>query len=244
VKLTESVALVTGSNRGLGMAFAERLIARGIKKIYVTARDASLLENLVKLNPNSVCPITLDITQQRHIEDVLSRATDVTLLINNAGCNRNAALLGVAGIENAREEMETNYFGTLSMCRAFAPVLKNNGGGTIVNILSILSLVNLPASGSFSVSKAAAYSMNQGVRAELSGQNTSVVGVMPGSIDTDMARDFEGPKDKPVDVVDAVLQAIEDGIEDVYPGEMAQAVYQGHRQDAKAIEKEFAVFVS
>ena len=139
--------------------------------------------------------------------------------------------------------METNYFGTLSMCRAFAPVLKNNGGGTIVNVLSILSLVNLPASGSYSVSKAAAYSMNQGIRAELSSQKTTVIGVMPGAVDTDMAKAFEGPKEKPLDVADAALQAVEDALEDVYPGEMAQAVSQGLAQDSKAVEREFSAYI-
>jgi NAD(P)-dependent dehydrogenase (short-subunit alcohol dehydrogenase family) len=239
MKLDGVVALVTGSNRGIGMAFVERLIARGAKKIYVAARDASSVSSLVSANPGVVLPLTLDITDQDQVTSAAQQAEDVTLLINNAGANSNTALIAIDGLDNARREMETNYFGTLSMCRAFAPVLKNNGGGTIVNVLSILSLVNLPASGS----KAAAYSMNQGIRAELSSQKITVIGVMPGAVDTDMAKAFEGPKEKPLDVADAALQAVEDALEDVYPGEMAQAVSQGLAQDSKAVEREFSAYI-
>jgi NAD(P)-dependent dehydrogenase (short-subunit alcohol dehydrogenase family) len=225
---------VTGANRGIGLAFVECLIAHGVKKIYVGVRDLSSANSLVSLYPGLVHPIALDITNQLQIDAAVNEANDITLLINNAGANSNTALVAVDGLNNARDEMETNYFGTLSMCRAFAPILKSNGGGTIVNILSILSLVNLPASGSYSVSKAAAYSMNQGVRAELASQQTKVIGVMPGAVDTDMAKEFEGPKEKPLDIAEAAIKAVEDGVEDVFPGDMAQAVSQGHAQDAKA----------
>jgi len=243
MQIDNATALVTGANRGIGLAFVKCLITRGVKKIYVGVRDVSLANSLVSLHSGLVHPITLDITNQNQIDAAVNEANDITLLINNAGANSNTALVAVDGLDNARSEMETNYFGTLSMCRAFAPVLKNNGGGTIVNVLSILSLVNLPASGSYSVSKAAAYSMNQGVRAELASQKTNVIGVMPGAVDTDMAKDFEGPKEKPLDIAQAAVRAIEDGVEDVFPGDMAQAVSQGHAQDAKAVEKEFSVYV-
>ena len=138
---------------------------------------------------------------------------------------------------------KTNYFGTLSMCRAFAPILKRNGGGAIVNMLSILARVSLPAYGSLCASKAASLSMTQGVRAELAKQRTLVVGVMPGAVDTDMERDFEGPKEHPADVANASLQAVEDGVEDAYPGGMAQGVSQGLAADPKALEKEFAAYL-
>jgi len=164
-------------------------------------------------------------------------------LINNAGANGNTSMISISDTENARREMEVNYFGTMAMCRAFAPTLKANGGGAIVNVLSILSKVNLPASGSYSASKAAAYSMTQGVRAELAAQNTLVVGVMPGAVDTDMAKDFQGPKENPIDVANESLQGVEDGIEDVYPGGMAQGVNAGLGQDPKAVEKEFAGYL-
>lgn len=243
MKIKNAVALVTGANRGIGSAFVECLISRGVKKIYAGVRDLSFVDSLVNVHPDLVHPIILDITIQNQIEAAVKEANDVTLLINNAGTNSNTALVAVDDLDKARGEMETNYFGTLSMCRTFAPILKNNGGGTIINMLSILSLVNLPASGSYSVSKAAAYSMNQGVRAELASQQTTVIGVMPGAVDTDMAKEFEGPKEKPLDVAEAAIKAVEDGVEDVFPGDMAQAVIQGHAQDPKAVEKEFSAYV-
>jgi NAD(P)-dependent dehydrogenase (short-subunit alcohol dehydrogenase family) len=139
--------------------------------------------------------------------------------------------------------MDTNYLGTLAMCRAFAPVLKRNGGGAIVNMLSILSRVSMPAYGSLCASKAAALSMTQGVRAELAKQHTLVVGVMPGAVDTDMARGYQGPKDPPLEVANAALDAVEKGLEDVYPGGMAQGVSAGLAKDPKAVEKEFAQYL-
>ncbi len=165
------------------------------------------------------------------------------MLINNAGVNGNSALISANDLASARDELDVNYFGTLAMCRAFAPVLKKNGGGAIINILSILSRVNLPACGSYCVSKSAALSMTQGVRAELAGQKTLVVGVMPGAVDTDMAKSFEGPKENPNDVANASLDAVEQGTEDVYPGGMAQGVSQGLAGDPKAVEKEFAAYL-
>jgi short-subunit dehydrogenase len=129
------------------------------------------------------------------------------------------------------------------MCRAFAPVLKANGGGAIVSMLSILSRVSLPAMGSLCASKAAALSLCHGVRAELAQQGTFVVGVMPGAVDTDMAKDFPGPKENPDDIAKAALQAVEQGIEEIYPGGMAQGVSAGLAKDPKAVEKEFAAYL-
>jgi short-subunit dehydrogenase len=167
----------------------------------------------------------------------------VTLLINNAGINRSCALLAAPDLQAARAEMETNYFGTLAMCRAFAPVLKANGGGAIVNMLSILGRVNLPLMGSLCASKAAGLSLTQGVRAELAKQGTTVIAVMPGAVDTDMSRDFPPPKMPPREVADAALAALERGHEDVYPGDMAQGVSQGLAADPKAVEKQFAAYL-
>ncbi|MEO8157729.1 MAG: SDR family oxidoreductase [Betaproteobacteria bacterium] len=243
MKVAGAVALVTGSNRGIGRAFIDALIRRGAKKVYATARDASILADLGAKYGDKVHILSLDITRPAQVAAAVSMAGDVTLLINNAGINRHQALVAAAALDSAREEIDTNYFGTLSMCRAFAPVLHRNGGGTIVNMLSILSRVSLPADGSLCASKAAALSMTQGVRAELSKQHTRVIGVMPGAVDTDMARDFQGPKDAPIDIANAALDAVESGTEDVYPGGMAQGVAAGLKADPKAVEKEFAAYL-
>src|SRR6185436_9781933 len=157
--------------------------------------------------------------------------------------NFNTPLVGIGALANARTEIETNYFGTLAMCRAFAPILKANGGGTIVNMLSILARVNLPLMGSLCASKAAALSMTQGVRAELKAQGTKVIGVMPGAVETRMTEMLPPPKMNPADVAAAALKAIEDGTEDIYPGDMAQVVVAGLAQDAKAVELQFSAYL-
>ena len=243
MKIAGTVALVTGSNRGIGRAYVDALIQRGAAKVYITARDPSKLADLAAKYGKKVSVLALDITKPAQVATAASMAGDVTLLVNNAGINRQKALIAAAALDSAREEMDTNYFGTLSMCRAFASLLKRNGGGAIVNMLSILSRVSMPAIGSLCASKAAALSMTQGVRAELAKQQTLVVGVMPGAVDTDMARDFQGPKDAPIDVANAALDAVEAGAEDVYPGGMAQGVAAGLKANAKAVEKEFSAYL-
>jgi NAD(P)-dependent dehydrogenase (short-subunit alcohol dehydrogenase family) len=238
-----SVALVTGSNRGIGRAFVEALIARGAKRIYATARDPAKLKDLEKAYPDQIHVLALDITKPAQVAAAASQAGDVNLLINNAGINRKKGLIASAVLDDARDEMDTNYFGTLNVSRAFAPVLKHNGGGVMVNMLSILARVSLPAYGSLCASKAAGLLATQGMRAELAKQHTRVIAVMPGAVDTDMERDFEGPKEKPEDVANASLQAVEDGGDEIYPGSMAEGVSQGLSIDSKAIEKEFSAYL-
>ena len=129
------------------------------------------------------------------------------------------------------------------MCRSFAPVLRSNGGGCIVNMLSVLSRVTLPLMGSLCASKAATLRLTQGVRAELAAQNTTVLAVMPGAVDTQMTKDFPPPKMPPKEVAKAVMEAIEAGTEDIYPGDMASGLSQGLTHDPKAVEKELAAFL-
>lgn len=243
MKIHGAVALVTGSNRGIGRAFVEALIARGAKKVYATARDPAKLKDLENAYPDKIHVLALDINKPAQVAAAASQAGDVNLLINNAGINRKKGLIASAVLDDARDEMDTNYFGTISVSRAFAPILKHNGGGAVVNMLSILARVSLPAYGSLCASKAAGLLAAQGMRAELAKQHTRVIAVMPGAVDTDMERDFDGPKEKPADVANAALQAVEDGAEEVYPGGMAQGVSQGLAADPKAVEKEFAAYL-
>src|SRR5215831_8603207 len=210
-----SVALVTGSNRGIGRCFVEALLARGAAKVYATARQPARLADLVERHKGKVVPLKLDITVPADIAAAAGQCRDVTLLVNNAGINLQAGLIAAKDLAAARAEMETNYFGPLSMCRAFAPALARNGGGAIINMLSILARVNLPMYGSLSASKAAALSLSQGVRAELAAQGTLVVGIMPGACDTEMEKNFPPPKLPPADAVRAALDAVEQGLEDV-----------------------------
>jgi len=243
MQIAGKVVLVTGANRGVGRAFVAALAARGAAKIYAGARDPARLADLAARFNGKVEPVKLDITSVAEIAAARAKCRDVALLINNAGINLQAGLIGAADLGAARAEIETNYLGPLAMCRAFAPVLKANGGGVIVNMLSIAARVNLPMYGSLSASKAAALSMTQGVRAELAAQGTFVVAVMPGAIDTEMEPNFPPPKLPPAEAARIALDAVEQGLEDVYPGDMAAAMSQGLAADAKAVEKDLAKYL-
>ena len=243
MKVAGSIALVTGANRGIGKAYVAALLAQGARKVYATARRVEAVADLAKANPGKIETLALDITDAGSVAAAAARCRDVTLLVNNAGINHVRGLMAAPDLAAARSEMETNYFGTLAMCRAFAPVLKANGGGAILNMLSILSRVNLPTMGSLCASKAAGLSMTQGVRAELAKQGTLVIAVMPGAVDTDMMRGYEIPKMPPADVAAAALAALEQGTEEVYPGDMAAGVAQGLAADPKSVEKQFAGYL-
>jgi short-subunit dehydrogenase len=243
MKISGAVALITGANGGIASHFIEQLLGLGVAKIYVCARSVAKLNPLLELDRDRIIPVELDVTNPQSVLTAASQCQDVNLLINNAGTSFNQGLIAASDIDSARNEMEVNYFGMLSMCRAFAPILKQNGGGAIVNILSLLGKVNLPFSGSYSASKAAAISMTQGVRAELAGQNTLVVAVMPGTVDTELAKEWPNPKVVPAEVASSALQAVIDGVEDVYPGEQAIQVSAQLLTDPKGVEKYMAGFL-
>ncbi len=240
MQIKGTVALVTGTSRGIGPEYVRELAKRGAAKVYAAARDTTQIADLAAEFAGTVEAVELDITDPVQVAAAAERCADVQLLINNAGINHNTGLIAPTSLDNARAEMETNYLGTLAMCRAFAPVLQANGGGAIVNMLSILARVCLPLMGSLSASKAAGLMMTQGVRAELAGQGTTVIAVMPGAVETDMTRDLPPPKMPPADVAVAALDAVEQGEEEVYPGDMATGMAQGLAGDPKAVEKELA----
>ena len=240
MKITGAIALVTGANRGIGKEFVKVLQNGGAAKIYACTRHKDKLSQIVAADPERIIPVELDITDEQQVSEVASQCSDVTLLINNAGVGYDAGLISAPDLSEAQKEMEVNYFGTLKMCRAFAPVLRNNGGGAIANVVSSLALVNLPARGGYSASKAAVHSMTQGVRAELASQGTLVVAVFPGAVDTDFSKDYDMQKISPTEVAEAGIQAVIDDVEDVYPGEEAQNAQTQLREDPKALEKQLA----
>ncbi len=235
----DSVALVTGANRGVGAAFVRALLDRDAAKIYAGMRSTDGYQ----APGGRVQPLVLDVTDHDRVARVAAQCSDVTLLVNNAGANRNRPISDRDAQRNAREEMEVNYFGTMEMCRQFGPVLGGNGGGAIVNMLSILSRVSLPMIGTYCASKAATLSLTQGVRAELAAQGTLVVAVMPGAIDTRMGDMNSPPLEAPGDVANAALDAVEAGEEDAYPGVVAGGVSEGLAADPKGIEKQFAEYL-
>jgi NAD(P)-dependent dehydrogenase (short-subunit alcohol dehydrogenase family) len=243
MNINTTVALVTGANRGIGKAFVEALHQAGAKRIYATARILESLQDVVAIAPEKIIPVALDVINPDQITQVAQQIQDVNLLINNAGVLGSGGFFAPNSIETAQWEMSTNYFGTLYMIRAFAPILKQNGGGAIINLLSISSVVNVPVFASYSASKAALYSLTQGVRAELAQQGTLVVGVFPGPVDTAMSEGVPLDKFPPIQIAQAALQGVEQGNEDVYPDSVSQQVFAGIQQDPKAVEKQFAAML-
>jgi NAD(P)-dependent dehydrogenase (short-subunit alcohol dehydrogenase family) len=226
-----STVLVTGANRGLGQAIVDALREAGAAKIYAAARRIDTVAPAER-----VAPIMLDITDLAQVEAAATRCGDVNILINNAGIASFTPALGAPTVENARREMETNYFGTLSMCRAFAPILKNNGGGAIVNILSVVSWFNVPMQATYCASKAAEWSLTKAIRFELRGQGTFVAGVYAGYIDTDMTADLAAAKSAPAAIATTILAGIESGTEDILADERARSVSAELRKDDRGFD--------
>jgi NAD(P)-dependent dehydrogenase (short-subunit alcohol dehydrogenase family) len=219
MQIKGSIALVTGANRGLGLAFTRALLEAGAAKVYAAARD-----------PSTVAvgtPIRLDITDRASVVQAARAASDVNLLINNAAVLNARPFLAEDAEDAVRAALETNLFGTLSMARAFAPVLAVNGGGALVNMLSVLSWFNLPQVGAYGASKAAAWALTNGLRNELRAQGTLVVGVHAAFIDTDMASFVQAPKSRPEAVAQQVLAALQEGREEVLADEVTRNVKRG-----------------
>ncbi|MCL3862145.1 SDR family oxidoreductase [Actinotalea sp. K2] len=197
-----TTAFITGANRGLGRHFAAELLVRGAT-VYAGARNPETIDL------PGVQPVALDITDPEAVAAAAAMAGDVDLLVNNAGISTGAQLLGdLAGVH---AEMDVNFWGTLSMVRAFAPVLAANGGGKVVNLASALSWFAAPGAGAYAVSKAANWNMSNALRLELAEQGTQVTSVHLGLADTDMARAIQGPKTDPAVVARMTLDAVEAG---------------------------------
>ncbi|MFB4270646.1 SDR family oxidoreductase [Nonomuraea sp. GTA35] len=208
MNISESVALVTGANRGIGSHFARQLLERGAKKVYATARDPQ------RIDLPGVETLRLDITDPASVSAAAEAAGDVTLLINNAGISTYTNLV-TGDLDKIRLEMDTHFYGTLGMIRAFAPVLAAGGGGAIVNVLSALSWFSYDGANAYAAAKAAAWSLTNGARLELRGQGTLVTAVHLGAADTDMMAGYEGELLDPADVARAALDGVEAGAYEV-----------------------------
>ncbi len=220
MQIQDSVVLVTGANRGIGRAFARAALERGARKVYAAARDPATVDL------PGVVPVRLDVTQPESITALLSQCADVTLLINNAGIAQPGSFLEPGSIESTRAQMETNFYGPLRMTQAFAPILAANGGGAVLNVLSVASWLSSPMLAAYSATKSAAWSLTNALRLELNGQGTQVVGLHVGFVDTDLTRDIPSPKSSPADVVAAAFDGLESGAEEVLADEITQQVKQ------------------
>ena len=225
--IQDSVILVTGGNRGLGKSLIQAFLDAGAKKIYVGSRTR------IETSDSRLQPIQLDITNEHDIAAAIERCQDVTILVNNAGVGHLTTFLTAPSLDEARATMETNYLGTLAMVRAFAPILKRNGGGTLVNILSVLSWFVAPHLGPYSASKAAELALTEAIRIELRSQGTQVVAVHIGYIDTDMSALVDDVKASPRDVAASILDGLQNDQEEILadqPSHDVKAVLASNRE--------------
>lgn len=221
MNIENSVALITGANRGIGLAFARALLARGARKVYAAARDPA------SVTLPGVVPLRLDVTNHAQISAAAGQATDVNLVINNAGIGHPGGFLAPDSEAVARRIFETNFFGVLNMSRAFTPVLQANGGGALLNVLSVASWVNGGELAAYSASKSAAWSLTNALRNELAGQRTQVLGLHMAYVDTDLTRGFDVPKSSAEDIVQRALDGLAAGADEVLADLLTQQVHQG-----------------
>jgi NAD(P)-dependent dehydrogenase (short-subunit alcohol dehydrogenase family) len=224
-----SVALVTGANRGLGASLCAALLERGASRVYAGAR------NVDSVAMDGVEPIQLDITSSDDIAAAAARCGDVTLLINNAGIGTGTSALAENATDMARLEFDTNVLGPLAMSRAFAPILGANGGGAIVNVLSVLAWFSAPPTALYCAAKAASWSLTNSIRQDLHAQGTQVVALHVGYMDTDMAAGINAPKSSPDDVAAQVMDALAAGDHEVLADEISRNVRQALSGDLTAL---------
>ena len=221
MNIQNAVVLVTGANRGIGLAFTRQLLARGARKVYAAARDPATI------TLPGVQALRLDVTKPEEIAAAAQQANDVTLVINNAGIAQPGSFLADDSDAVARRIFETNFFGVLNVSKAFAPVLKANGGGALLNVLSVASWVNGGELAAYSASKSAAWSLTNALRNELAAQKTQVLGLHMAYVDTDLTRGFEVQKSSAEEIVQRALDGLEAGANEVLADMITQQVRQG-----------------
>lgn len=236
--ISSAVALVTGANRGIGRALVDRLLFAGARQIYAAVRDEGATAALAVIDER-VVPLVVDVTDQAQIDAAAARAGGVNLLINNAGVLDFGSFLEATPAQVERN-FATNFFGSLNMSKAFAPAIEANGGGTIVNLLTLVALASMPGLSAYNASKAAAWSMTQSLRGSLASRGIKVMGVFPGAVDTDMIAGLDMPKTPAAQIADAIVEGLEADREDVFPDPMSASLYEQWKHDHKAVERQFA----
>lgn len=236
MQIQDSVALVTGGNRGIGEAFVRAFVAGGARRVYVGCRETANAAHLVAEAPDRVSAVVLDVTRPADIARAAEQCDDVSILVNNAGYFAMQTLMRAPDLAAARQEMEVNYFGPLAMCRAFAPVLARHSESAIVNVLSAGGLVAVPGMGGYSPSKFAGRALATCLRAELEPQGTHVTALIVGSVDTRMAAHVEGLKERPETIAAAGLKAIRQKASEVDTDFMAIDVRAHLARDPRGLE--------
>lgn len=242
MQIEGTVALVTGANRGIGRAFVDALLDRGATKVYAAVRDVSTVPG----DDPRVVPVQLDVTDATQVAAAAEQFGDVGLVVNNAGIARPGTPLSVT-LDGARAELEVNYLGLIAMTQAFAPVLATNGGGAFVNVLSVASWVGSPSLSSYGASKSAAWNFTNAARIELGRQDTHVVGVHVGYVDTDLTAALDVDKVAPAAVAAAALDAVQargpEAVVDDVSRQVKAALSDDQRLLYPQIEQDFAAAV-
>ena len=233
MKFDQKTVLITGANRGIGSAIVTALLERNVKKIYAAARNP---DNLPNFGDDRIVPLELDITDSDQVRKAVRSAADTDLLINNAGVAAFTSLLN-GPLELLQRDMDTNYFGTLDMVRQFVPVLETKRNAAIVNVVTIAAFVNFPIVGGYSASKAALFSLSQGIRIELATRGITVHTVNPGPIDTDLAAEFPADKSSPKSTAENILAALENGEIDIFPDVGSRQMIEVWKKDYRELEQ-------
>tara|TARA_R110002072_G_scaffold122745_5_gene257650 strand:- start:19576 stop:20454 length:879 start_codon:yes stop_codon:yes gene_type:complete len=236
-EVKDKVVLVTGANRGIGKVILEEALKRGASKVYVAVRNSDSADDLVNEHGDRVVPVQVDLEDPASITSAAKVATDVDLVINNAGVLKVKNALDDDAIEALQFEMNVNVYGLIRMVQAFAPVLKANGGGAIAQLNSVASVKTFGDLTTYCASKSASYSVTQGLRETLRDQGTQVVSVHPGPIATDMGKNagFEDVGAPPELVATAIFDALAEGRFHAWPDPMAQQIGEAYQSFAEKV---------
>lgn len=237
------VAVVSGSNRGIGRSITIELLERGAKKVYAGARNTGALKELQDKYGDRLIPVSLDVTDDTSIKAAVEQVEDVDILINNAGVFAVGGIFSDQAYNSLQTNLDVNVWGLVKLSKGLVNQLRKPEETAIVNISSVAGLGNMPMAATYSVSKAAVHSVTQGMRGELANTNTLIMGVYPGPIDTDMAKDIPMDKDTPQNVAQNIIQGLINGEEDIFPDVMSEKIGVFYGSDPKGVEKEFGGFV-
>lgn len=228
--INNKIALVTGANRGIGKAIVESFVQHGAKKVYLAVRNLESTADLVSQFGGIVVPVYVDMSAPESISALAETATDVDIVVNNAGILKLADPLSDDVEELFNQELTVNTFGLIRMAKAFIPVLEKNGGGAFVQLNSVASIKNFAGVTTYSASKAAAYSITQGLRDQVANKGIQVLSVHPGPIATDMANEAGmGEMGQPVDSVSqGIVASLKAGNFHLFPDEMAKQFEAGY----------------